>query len=90
MEEAMTTYTILRQKPGQAIPRPFNRASSVGEAAEMLACVTMVGTANRALRQKLSAIANENPAAILLEKNIGTDSPVFHWGDDRFYMFAEA
>ena len=30
------TITILRRAPGQAIPRPFNRASSVSEMRELI------------------------------------------------------
>lgn len=83
----MRTYCILRQQPGQVIPRPFNRASSLGEAAELLANLLQGGT--REQRTAMLKVANDTPGAVLVLDHVGTDKPVFRCGEDKFFMFVE-
>lgn len=76
----MTTITILLQLPGQTIPRPFNRASSVGELQDMIA-----EYGQRLYGDDLEAV----------ESNIDSEEPILVYphkgqGFARFYAFTEA
>lgn len=92
----MATYTVMKLDDTTKFPRPFNRASSKGELAEILIYYRSY-EANKhhghakASREaaKRAEEANETPEAFISANNIDTDNPVLVIGKTKFYVFSE-
>lgn len=89
------TITILRQTPDQTIPRPFARASSLAEVAEIIAhTVTVDSGSSRKQVEAFVAFARDNVPTFLTPMALDTESPIYFQqqvGDKgtRFYAFTE-
>ncbi len=90
------TFSILRLLPGQKIARPFNRACSVQEMAEMLVHhrayeANELHGRMRAMREANARAreAIETPEAFVKATNIDTELPVFEIGPVKFFTFRE-
>lgn len=69
------TIAILKQAPGQKIARPFNRASTLNEAHEML--------------YHWKAMTPGSTVQLLRWPNLDSDRPVFQHAGHKFYAFTE-
>jgi hypothetical protein len=98
----MTTYTILRLEPGQTIPRPFNRASSKAELAELIHHFVTYNQrekkdgpakARRAAKEASERAATDVASGLFTAgmtfSAIDTEEPVFVAGKTKFFAFSE-
>jgi len=83
------TITILKLSPGQKIARPFSRASTIGELAEIIVTGEPSKGMTYKARAAFGAQANDKPEAHIVVAAIDTEEPVFQWKGDRYYAFTE-
>jgi hypothetical protein len=86
----MTIAILIHDRKKHTVPRPFNRASSHGEMAEVIANYEAKQRGmGRDDAKAHASIASEDAVEYLELGNLDTDRPVYTVGHVRFYAFTE-